>query len=161
MIPAPYALMIRTAFGVAFLVAVFLFGWHFGGLSARGDVAKLVQKHAQEAQEASEKLRRAEHEQASAFNAIAKKYEKEKADEIEAIKARVLADVRSGRVRVRICPQTVPGSPDPSTGPGEPDAATDSGAGIAAAALGIGAKCDAQVKALQTLLTEERKDAEL
>lgn len=138
-------------------------GWL--GYSVRGsEVAALKVKHAEvlteianAAREAADKARKAEYAQAEAFNAVAQQYEKAKTDDVQAAKARVIDDVRSGRLRVRLCPNEVPGPAKAPTSASKPDAAADSGAGLVAAAIGIGAACDAQVRALQSILRGERE----
>lgn len=138
-------------------------GWL--GYSVRGsEVAALKVKHAQTlteianaAREAADKARKAEHAQAEAFNTVAQQYEKAKTDDVQAAKARVIDDVRSGRLRVRLCPNEVSGSAKVAASAGEPDTAADSGTGLVAAAIGIGAACDAQVRALQSILRGERE----
>lgn len=138
-------------------------GWL--GYSVRGsEVAALKVKHAETltgianaAREAADKARKAEYAQAEAFNAVAQQYEKAKTDDVQAAKARVIDDVRSGRLRVRLCPNEVPGPAKVAASASEPNAATDSGTGLVAAAIGIGSACDAQVRALQAILRGERE----
>lgn len=138
-------------------------GWL--GYSVRGsEVAALRVKHAEtltgianSAREAADKARKAEYAQAEAFNAVAQQYEKAKIDDVQAAKARVIDDVRSGRLRVRLCPNEVSGSTKAPASSSQPDAAPDGGAGLVAAAIGIGAACDAKVRALQSILRGERE----
>lgn len=157
MSPLMYAKLAGCA---AVLGAAGLLGYYVGGR----EVSDLRVKHAEAlsgianaAREAADKARKAEYAQAEAFNAVSQQYEKAKTDDVQAAKARVIDDVRSGRLRVRLCPNEVPGSAKATASAGQPDAAPDSGTGLVAAAIGIGAACDAQVRALQSILREERK----
>lgn len=139
-------------------------GWHFGGLEAEADNAKLLQEIAEgardvanKAMETGEKIRQAEYAQAEAFALISGQYEQDKTDAAKSAYERALACVRSGKCRVRLAACPVPRSPEAPAGAGQPDDGPDDGREVAATAVAIGAECRALVKSLQAVLIAERR----
>lgn len=93
-----------------------------------------------------------ERNQAIALAVAAERYEQEKRDGAQAAYDRALADVRSGRVRLRgpwACPV-----PDPDATAAERDAAARLREEAAARIVRVGAEADAQVRACQALVRE-------
>lgn len=138
-------------------------GWHFGGLEAEADKAKLLREIAEDARDVANKartmgelFRQVEYRQAEAFTAISHQYEQDKTDAAKSAYDRALACVRSGKCRVRFPACALPGPSPPATGAGEPDAGPDDGREVAATAVAIGAECRALVKSLQAILIKER-----
>lgn len=95
--------------------------------------------------------------QAEAIAQIGFRYEREKADALKAQDA-VIADLRSGAIRLRkqwrCSPAPVSDAP---SGAGSPDDAADLRNTDAGNLIGIAASCDAQVRALQAVITTDRE----
>jgi hypothetical protein len=129
-----------------------------------GQLADLKIEHAEQtarvaklAKDAADKARKVEHAWGDAFIAVALKHEKERTDGAQAAYDRALADVRTGRVKLRpwwTCP--VPRTAEAPGSPGKPDDAADLRAEAAARIVRIGAEADAYVRACQATLTAER-----
>jgi hypothetical protein len=155
---------IKWGAALALLVAVFFAGYHVAAQAGRIKLDAVTQANAEAAQhvadlttKASEAARDAEHKQAFAFDDIATKYEQDKAH-AEADQARLVADLRAERVRLRAawsCPAA--GVPGTSASAGKPDAATEDRDESAARIVRAAADADAQIRALQAILIAERK----
>lgn len=155
---------IKWGAALALLVAAFFAGYHVAAQAGRIKLAAVTQANAEAAQnvaelttKASEEARDAEHKQAIAFDAIAGQYEQDKAH-AEADQARLVADLRAERVRLRAawrCPAA--GVPGASARAGQPDAAAEQRIQGASDLVRAAADADAQIRALQAILRAERK----
>ncbi|HEV2679152.1 MAG TPA: hypothetical protein VGV14_01505 [Rhodanobacter sp.] len=145
---------------IALVIAIFLV-FSFRGSAAisraRADKAELQVTALGDALKQSEAARVAEHAQAVRFGLAANQYEQDKTD-AEATASQLAADLRAERVRLRPvwrCPAAnVPGI---ATGAGQPDAAASDRAESAARVVRAAAESDAQIRALQAILTAERQ----
>lgn len=155
---------VKWGAAVALLVAAFFAGHHVAALAGRVKLDTITQANARAAQhvaelatKASEAARAAERKQAVAFDAIANQYEQDKAH-ADADQARLAADLRAERVRLRPvwrCPAA--GVPGASARAGQPDAAASDRDESAARVVRAAADADAQIRALQAILTAERQ----
>ena len=155
---------VKWGAAVALLVAAFYAGHHVAAQAGQINLAAVTQANAKSAQhvaelatKASEAARAAEHKQAVAFDAIANQYEQDKAH-ADADQARLVADLRAERVRLRPvwrCPAA--GVPGASARAGERDAEAADRAESAARIVRAAADADAQIRALQAILTAERQ----
>jgi len=104
----------------------------------------------------SEAARAHEHAEALRFQGIADQYEQDKTN-AEANASKLAADLRAERVRLRPiwrCPAArVPGV---AASAGKPDASTEDRSESAARVVRAAAEADAQIRALQSILTAER-----
>jgi len=147
-----------TAFAALLILATGL------GLWWRADAAVAAKRAAVaegKAKATAEALRDAQHaltverQQVQAANDIAAKYEKDKTD-AQARATDLARQLRDGSVRLQrqwrceAMPQAAPGS-------GQPDGAADDRAESASRAIGAADAADAQIRALQDLLRQERK----
>lgn len=145
-----YLLAAKWGAAALLLGGMFAFGYRLGGSHGRVEVAELKAAHAEAIAKSVAKAAEKERELSATVADIAVKYEAERANVAERTRASVLADIRSGRVRVRgACPAGVPEAPAAS---GERDAGAAGGDEIAATAIGIGAEADAQLRACQDAL---------
>lgn len=162
----PYIAYIKVAICIALLCVAFFFGHHLGAQAGAVKLAKATAAAAQDAAhvadlatKASEAARVAEHTQAQAFATISQQYEQDEAD-AQIRYEHTLAGLRSGTLRLRStwnCPRTVAGVPEAGAGAGKPDAATSDRDESAARVVRAAAEADAQIRALQAILTAERQ----
>lgn len=140
-------------------------GWHFGGLEAEADTAKILREHAEAARDVANKtrqtveaFRRYEQAQAQAMFDIGLQHEIDRNNAGAAAYARAVGDVRAGKLRKYWqCPVPSP------AGPATPAAGTDDGAELRAAATGrivrVGSDADTDKRALQAVIRCYRGDA--
>jgi hypothetical protein len=124
--------------------------------SAQAAITTLQRDYAQGLADAQASARDAEHRAIVAGTASADQYERGKTD-AQTSADRLLVDVLNRNVWLQPrweCPaRRVPATP---TTPAEPDAAAADRAASASRIVRAAAACDAQVKALQSLVTSER-----
>lgn len=145
---------------IALVIAIFLV-FSFRGSAAisraRADRAELQVTALGDALKQSEAARVAEHAQAVRFGLAANQYEQDKTD-AEATASQLAADLRAERVRMRPawrCPAA--GVPGVAASAGQPDAAANDRAESASRVVRASADADAQIRALQAILTAERQ----
>ena len=129
----------------------------------KAQLSAVTTKHAVEAQhvaeltaKASEAARAAEHGQAQAFEAIATRYEQDKADALTA-QAGVIADLRAGNLRLRDRWATQGLATQVAASAGKPDAAADDRAASAGRIVRAARDADDQIRGLQAVLRAERQ----
>jgi hypothetical protein len=166
MIPLdPYASLIKWGAVAAIAIGVWFHGYSKGNDSGEVAVAKLEAKHAkailgweQEAREYEQAIRLKERQVADDIAAIATAYEDQKNEAVKKARDSVLADVRSGRIRLRaFTSQAGSGTNatpaaacqcDGEAASGSQDA--DSLVGRVAESIAIAAEADAQLSACQS-----------
>lgn len=156
------ALLLRIAAVLVLLVAAFGGGFAAGHHVAAQAGALAMQKHlaadAAAKLDATEKARHLEQLQADTFAAQAAKYEKDKTD-AQADADRTIADLRAGNLRLRAawrCPAAAH-LPAAAASAAQPDAAADDRAASAGRIVRAAADADAQIRGLQAILIEERR----
>lgn len=151
---------------VLLLVGSFFAGHHVASLAGQVKLTQVTEANAKAAKHvaeltlaASEAARASEAKQAANFDAIAQKYEQDKANAQQA-SDRVIADLRSGALRLRKQWQCPPASvPGPAAGAGKPDGGADDREQGPADLVRAGRDADDQIRALQEALRSERKPA--
>lgn len=160
----PYASLIKWGAVAAIVIGAWFHGYSKGNDSGEVEVAQLKAKHAQvlldiadEARVVADKVRMREHEVSKDIAAIATAYEDDKHAAVKQARDSVLADVRSGRIRLRPFASQA-SAPANATSPaacqcdgeaasGSQDA--DSLVGRVAESIAIAAEADAQLSACQ------------
>jgi hypothetical protein len=157
-------LWIKAGAAIALVLAIWFHGRSNGKEAGEREVASLQAEYAQAKAESaarlaylSEQARVKEQQWSEDLAIIAAKLEDDKQRVADETKQSVLADIRNGRLRVRLpsCSGVSAASQD-STGPGVDHGQAGSGAEIAAAAIGIGAEADARLAACQAAHTAIR-----
>lgn len=166
MIPAAYLPLIRLG-GIALVVVSLIgFGWWLGGRGEATAHAQTKAKHAEtlraiaeEARAVANMVRLREHQVAQDVAAIATAYEDKRNAIQSTARAAVLADIRSGRIRLRDHTQAVPSTAQAATAPGGSDGQAQGGgihpgdlAGPVAESIAVAAQADAQLTACQATL---------
>lgn len=164
----PYASLIKLGSAVLVAVGLIGFGWWFGGRAGAVEVAELKEKHAEvlldiaeDAREVANAVRMREQVVAQDIAAIATAYEDKRNEAVKQARDSVLADVRSGRIRLRPFASQA-GTPanaappaacqcDGEAASGSQDA--DSLVGRVAESIAIAAEADAQLSACQATVT--------
>lgn len=164
MIPAAFLRWIPYILAV---VALFGIGYYQGSRNGAAKVSECRADHAAYLAKVAEDnatmvalYRKKEQAVAEDFAMIAAEHQDKLAEVTREAKESVLADVRAGRVRVRIasCPR-VPAASEAASGPSVDHGEAvggDQAADLAAGAIAIGAEADAQLAACQATLTAER-----
>lgn len=160
--------MLRIGAWVLVALSLFGFGYYQGSRNGAVKVSQCEASHATYVAKVAEDNAaiaalywKKEQAVADDFAKIAAQNADKLAEVSRETKESVLADVRAGRVRVRLpsCPR-VPASSETADGAvvdhGEADSG-DEATRIVAGAIGIGAEADARLQACQALLTAERK----
>jgi hypothetical protein len=165
-IPAAYLPLVKWG-GIALLtVGVWFHGYSKGNDAGEVQVAKLTAKHAEtmraiaeEARAVANMVRLREHQVAQDVAAIATAYEDKRNAIQSTARAAVLADIRSGRIRLRDHTQAVPSTAQAATAPGGSDGQAQGGgihpgdlAGPVAESIAVAAQADAQLTACQATL---------
>ena len=143
-------------------------GRHSGDLRVARIRAETSQWQAQVALETaklSDKIRRQEQATADAVAEVAARYEDERYAIEQRTRDAVLADLRAGRIRLRVpagCPVSAPGPPAGSSSVGDGEAEhRDEGAGDLAGrvadTIAVARAADAQLAACQSTLRAERQ----
>ena len=148
----------KWALVAALFVGVFTMGHHMAASAGQAQIATLKATYAEQAKVASDAALARERKQAADFDAVAQQYEKDKAD-AKATSDRVVADLRSGAIRLRDrwSTQVLAGKAAVAASAGKPDAAADDRAASAGRIVRAAADADAQIRALQATLTKERQ----
>jgi hypothetical protein len=163
MIPLdPYASLIKWGAVAAIAIGVWFHGYSKGNDAGEVEAAKLKAKHAEvlrgiadEAREVADKVRMREHEVSKDIAAIATAYEDDKHAAVKQARDSVLADVRSGRIRLRaFTSQAGANATSPAACQCDGQAASgsqdaDSLVGRVAESIAIAAEADAQLSACQ------------
>jgi len=155
---------LKWAVAVLLLAGSFAAGHHVAALAGQVKLAAVTQANAKDAQhvaelatKASEAARAVEGRQAIAFDAISGQYEQDK-EHAQADADRTIADLRAGNLRLRAawrCPATR--VPEAGASTGKPDASAADRDESAARVVRAAAEADAQIRALQAILTAERQ----
>lgn len=168
MIPSAYLPLAKWGAVAAIVIGVWFHGYSKGNDSGEVEVAQLKAKHAQvlldiaeDAREVASAIRIREIQVAEDVAAIAQAYEDDKHAAVKQARDSVLADVRSGRIRLRpfasqASASAVATSPaacqcDDQAASGSQDA--DSLVGRVAESIAIAAEADAQLSACQATVT--------
>lgn len=164
----PYASLIKLGSAVLVAVGLIGFGWWLGGRAGAVEVAELKKEHtevlrgiAEDAREVANAVRLREQVVAQDIAAIATAYEDQRNAAVKQARDSVLADVRSGRIRLRPFASQA-SAPANATAPaaserdgeaasGSQDA--DSLVGRVAESIAIAAEADAQLSACQATVT--------
>lgn len=161
----PYLAVIKLAAFIAVVIAAFLYG-RANGKEAGARVVRATElAQAKEQAKAADDLRISVQAQADRYRtqaesqaAVATQYQ-EALNDANRKHDRTVADLRSGAVKLRGLWQGCEVSRTGQVAPGrrEPDAGTDDRAESAARIVRAAAICDAQVKGLQAIVTQERQ----
>lgn len=142
-------------------VAAGMLAMHFRGAAAVSAAGRVAAEQRADGLAAdlkqSEAARAHEHAEALRFQGIADQYEQDKTD-AETHASRLADDLRAERVRLRPiwrCPAAR--VPAVGAGAGKPDAAAADRNESAARVVRASAEADAQIRALQSILTAERQ----
>lgn len=166
---APYMLWIKAGAAIALVLAIWFHGRSNGKDAGEREVANLQAEYAQASAESaarlaylSEQARVKEQQWSKDLAIIAAKLEDDKKRVADETKQSVLADIRAGRLRVRlpICPG-VSATPQDSTGSGVDHGQAgsreeDAFALAVAESIGIAAEADARLAACQAAHTAIR-----
>lgn len=165
---APYSALIKWGAVAAIVIGVWFHGYSEGNDSGEVEVAQLKAKHAEvlrgiadEARVVADKVRMREHEVSKDIAAIATAYEDEKHAAVKQARDSVLADVRSGRIRLRpFASQAIATAVATAPAACQCDGQAASGSqnedslvGRVAESIAIAAEADAQLSACQATVT--------
>jgi hypothetical protein len=157
---------VKVAIALALFALGFAAGHHVAAQSGAIKLAAVAATNAQRAQhvaelaeKASEQARAAEHEQAAGIAAIDSQHEQDMQN-AKANADRTIAGLRAGTIRLRAewscTPALATEVSRAAGGAGEPDAAAQLRAEGAGHLIGNADEADAEIKALQAILRQER-----